>query len=173
VDFDEEAAKVGKHWKVGCGPDCLCCERNARIATALTQTDALGYARGLREAARMGREDEIMVTITPESTRTQRAWGIAVVEALCQMLDAKARALAEANKRIAELSDLTPYIRQIQAAESSLRQAQERVERLAKVHVPPDHDHESDTPNPDGDCWVCRIQDTPSSAQGQGREEKR
>ena len=49
-------------------------------------------ARALREAARVGREEEIMVPIPGEgaSEETKRAWGIRVVEALCKMLEARA-----------------------------------------------------------------------------------
>lgn len=48
-------------------------------------------------------------------------------------------------------------------AESLLAEVERRIERLATFHVPPDHEHESGTVNPDGDCWVCALQSPPPS----------
>jgi len=31
------------------------------------------------------------------------------------------------------------------------------ISRLVNFHVPPDHEHETGTVNPDGDCWVCAL----------------
>jgi len=57
------------------------------ISQALRECAADAY----KDAAKMGREDEIMAPVVANQTR--REWSISVVESLCQMIDAKAAAL--------------------------------------------------------------------------------
>ncbi len=54
--------------------------------------------------------------------------------------------------------DIPVLLSALRESREKLAEAEKRIERLAQFHVPPDHEHESDTPNPDGDCWVCFLQ---------------
>lgn len=72
----------------------------AETALLLTPTQALERlekrvrAEAFEEVARIGREDEILVGIAPQTAHeTRRDWGIKVVEALCRTFVDKAAAL--------------------------------------------------------------------------------
>ena len=63
------------------------------LAHFLAKIIAQERAKVWEEAARVGREDEIMVTIEFGSAReTKRDWGIKVVESLCRMFEDRAAA---------------------------------------------------------------------------------
>lgn len=45
-----------------------------------------------------------------------------------------------------------------------------QVERLAQFHVPTDHEHELGSIDPDGECWVCQLQEIPTPAKIEGAD---
>ena len=67
--------------------------------------------------------------------------------------DNSARAEKERDSALAKLAEQSEVVK-------GLRR---QVERLCMVHVPAYHEHETETIDPDGDCWVCHIQSSAKS----------
>ncbi len=70
---------------------CKKCDGLRPVIAALRSCAKAERVEAFKEAARIGREEEIMVSITRETAQeTKHSWGVRVVESFCKMLEARA-----------------------------------------------------------------------------------